>query len=68
VVEAGKAVVRRVELGTRHAGRIQVLAGLASGETVVVAGVQQVRAGMNVADAGAKTDDHSGKQRGRPTL
>jgi membrane fusion protein (multidrug efflux system) len=49
VIEDGKAVPRVVRLGGRHAGRIQVLDGLKVGETIAVAGVPQLRPGMEVA-------------------
>jgi membrane fusion protein (multidrug efflux system) len=65
VIEAGKAVARKVELGGRYGGRIQVVAGLQGGEAVVVAGVQQLRAGMAVTETQPKADGQPEKQRER---
>jgi membrane fusion protein, multidrug efflux system len=48
VVRENRVERRVVELGQRQEGRIEVLAGLQAGETVVVRGVQRVRQGMQV--------------------
>ncbi|MCC7185925.1 MAG: hypothetical protein IT185_06780 [Acidobacteria bacterium] len=37
IVDAGKARERRVTLGRRHAGQVEVLGGLKAGEMVVAA-------------------------------
>lgn len=42
-VVAGKARLTEIELGVRRPGRVEVLAGLADGDTVVTAGHQQLR-------------------------
>ncbi|MEO6002209.1 MAG: efflux RND transporter periplasmic adaptor subunit [Opitutus sp.] len=50
VIENGHATLRSVRLGLRHGARVQIAEGLRAGEVVVVAGVQQLRAGMEVTD------------------
>jgi membrane fusion protein (multidrug efflux system) len=44
----GKAVRREVTLGTRLRGQVQILSGLAAGESVVVEGTQRLRDGVPV--------------------
>ncbi|MBN1491745.1 MAG: efflux RND transporter periplasmic adaptor subunit [Phycisphaerae bacterium] len=48
VVADGKAAARKVEAGIEQAGRVQVLSGLAPGETVVVSGYEVLKDGMEV--------------------
>jgi membrane fusion protein (multidrug efflux system) len=45
VIEDGKAVRREVRIGRREPGKVEVVAGLASGERVIVEGTQKVREG-----------------------
>jgi membrane fusion protein (multidrug efflux system) len=47
-VEDGRATRRKVELGQREAGKVEVLDGLAAGATVVRAGIQRLRDGAEV--------------------
>jgi HlyD family secretion protein len=48
VVENGRTVLREVRTGERGAGRVQVLDGLAEGETVVLFPSDQLREGVRV--------------------
>lgn len=48
VIEDGKAAMRKVEIGTRRAGRAVVLSGLSGGETVITAGLQKIGPGSPV--------------------
>ncbi len=48
VVEEGRAVRRRVTPGVNFRGRVEILSGLEAGASVVVAGQNQLRDGMNV--------------------
>ena len=48
----GKAVRSKVTVGQRRDGKVEILAGLASGDTVVSAGQLKLRDGMTVAVAG----------------
>lgn len=48
VIEDGKAARRAVQLGQRRGGRVQVLSGLAAGDTVITAGVQKIGPGSPV--------------------
>ena len=50
VIQDGKATVRSVRLGLRYGARVQIAGGLHAGDAVVVAGVQQLRAGMDVSE------------------
>jgi membrane fusion protein (multidrug efflux system) len=45
VVEDGRAIRREVRIGRREPGRVEVVAGLAPGERVIVEGTQKVREG-----------------------
>ena len=45
VIEAGRAVRREVRIGRRQPGRVEVVAGLKTGEQVIVEGTQKVREG-----------------------
>jgi membrane fusion protein (multidrug efflux system) len=47
-VQDGRAERRKVRLGQREAGTVEVLDGLAAGETVVRAGLQRLRDGAEV--------------------
>jgi membrane fusion protein (multidrug efflux system) len=55
LVVDGKAVRREVTLGTRLRGQVQILSGLAAGESVVVEGTQRLRDGVPVQVQGAGT-------------
>jgi membrane fusion protein (multidrug efflux system) len=48
VVRDGSATKRRIQTGARHVGSVQVLAGLESGELVVIEGTQKLRDGATV--------------------
>lgn len=48
VVENGAAVRKPVETGVRTSTSVQIIRGLAPGDTVVTSGVQQIRTGMPV--------------------
>lgn len=49
IVRGGRAVQREVALGERAGGRVEVLAGVAGGDTVIVAGQQRIGDGSAVA-------------------
>jgi len=51
VVSDGKAEMRRVKTGIRAPGKIQILEGLQSGETLITAGLQKIRDGVPVMDS-----------------
>jgi multidrug efflux pump subunit AcrA (membrane-fusion protein) len=48
VIADGKASIRGVTVGTEQRGRVQILSGLQSGESVVVAGGDNLKDGMPV--------------------
>lgn len=48
VVRDGLAVRRSVQLGVRTATRVQIVAGLEPGETVITSGIQSLRPGLPV--------------------
>ena len=48
VVEDGRATRREVKIGRREPGRVEIVAGLKTGERVVVEGTQKVREGAAV--------------------
>lgn len=50
VLVDGKAERRPVEIGTRTAHQVQILSGLKPGDRLIVSGLQQMRAGLAVAD------------------
>ncbi len=52
VYRAGRAVVQPVETGLRLEDRVQVVAGLAPGDTVITSGLLQLRSGLPVELAG----------------
>ncbi|MEM9552860.1 MAG: efflux RND transporter periplasmic adaptor subunit [Acidobacteriota bacterium] len=52
VVEDGVAQPRRVTIGRRTDERVEIVAGLAAGDQVIVRGVQQMRPGVPVRAAG----------------
>jgi membrane fusion protein (multidrug efflux system) len=52
VVKDGKAERRPVETGTRMQSVVQILSGLAAGETVITSGLQQMRDGQAVSIMG----------------
>ena len=71
VVAAGKAERREVRIGGRRPGSVEVLAGLAAGEQVIVEGTQKVRDGVPVrtteiaADVpAAESDSHEASSAG----
>jgi membrane fusion protein (multidrug efflux system) len=47
-IENGKAVESKVDLGNRRAGNVEITSGLAANATVVTAGHQRLRNGINV--------------------
>jgi membrane fusion protein (multidrug efflux system) len=53
VVEDGKAFQRRVRIGERKPGAVEILAGLAAGEVIVTAGQMKLFEGASVQAAGA---------------
>jgi membrane fusion protein (multidrug efflux system) len=53
VVEGGKATRREVQLGRRRIGEVEVLAGVAENDRVIVEGTIKVRDGGQVREAGA---------------
>jgi membrane fusion protein (multidrug efflux system) len=53
-VRDGKAERADVSLGTRRDGRVEVLSGLAAGDTIVVDGTGKLKPGAKVVDAAAK--------------
>jgi membrane fusion protein (multidrug efflux system) len=48
VVKEGRVEKRRIRLGERRVGNVQVVEGLAVGETVVTEGTQKIRDGSAV--------------------
>ncbi|MGI9246109.1 MAG: efflux RND transporter periplasmic adaptor subunit, partial [Steroidobacteraceae bacterium] len=64
VVADGKAAKRRVSTGQRSVGSVEVVAGLAAGESVVTEGTQKLRDGasvkVQVAPAGPATAGAAG--------
>lgn len=52
VVEDKKAVKKRITLGKRQPGKVEVVAGLAEGEQVVIAGALKLRPGSDVSIIG----------------
>jgi membrane fusion protein (multidrug efflux system) len=48
VVEDGRAVRREVRIGRRQPGRVEVVAGLTTGDEIIVEGTQKVREGAPV--------------------
>jgi membrane fusion protein (multidrug efflux system) len=53
VIADGKVARRAVELGQRDVGKVEILKGVAVGERVVTRGVQKLRDGAAVQEAGA---------------
>ncbi|MGV1793472.1 efflux RND transporter periplasmic adaptor subunit [Rhizobium sp. A37_96] len=51
--EGNRAVIRRVTLGQRVGTDWATPSGLAAGETIIVSGIQKIRAGMTVSPASA---------------
>jgi membrane fusion protein (multidrug efflux system) len=49
VVEAGRAKLREVEIGVRTRDAVEVLRGLAAGETVLTSNLLRVREGSPIA-------------------
>ena len=52
VIKDGVATEKEVSLGVRTPGRVEITTGLAAGETVVIEGVQKLRSGSPVVEAG----------------
>lgn len=52
VVEGGKATRREVQLGRRRTGEVEVLAGVAENDRVIVEGTIKVRDGVQVRESG----------------
>lgn len=48
VVENGRAQLLTVELGERTSDKVEVVKGLEAGDTIIVTGIMQVKAGMEV--------------------
>lgn len=48
VIEDGKAAMRPVQLGLRQGGRVEVVAGVQPGDTVITAGAQKIGPGSPV--------------------
>lgn len=48
VLSNGKAQLQTVELGTRTSDKVEVVKGLAAGDTIIVTGIMQVKPGMDV--------------------
>lgn len=61
-----KAEPRRVTLGMRQAGHVEVTAGLTEGESIVTEGVIKMRPGVQVRLAGDKGERHAERSGGRP--
>ncbi len=61
-VEEGKARAVTVQLGVRRDGRVEILEGLALGDTVITAGQMKVRDGMPVRPVGDTQEGMSGMQ------
>lgn len=61
-VEEGKARAVTVQLGVRRDGRVEILEGLALGDTVITAGQLKVRDGMAVRPVGDTQEGMSGMQ------
>lgn len=61
-VEEGKARAVTVQLGVRRDGRVEILEGLALGDTVITAGQLKVRDGMPVRPVGDTQEGMSGMQ------
>lgn len=64
VLVDGKAERRAVEIGTRTANQVQILSGLKAGDRLIVSGLQQMRAGLAVADV---ADGEGGALKGPAT-
>lgn len=60
-VTDGKAVAKVIETGFEQGGRILVLNGLASGDALIVRGIERIRDGMTVRVAGAQASTGKGK-------
>ena len=61
-VEEGKARAVTVQLGVRRDGRVEILEGLALGDTIITAGQLKVRDGMPVRPVGDTHEGMSGMQ------
>jgi len=53
VVSAGRAAKRKVTIGRRRPGQIEITDGLRAGERVIVEGTQKVRDGAAVREVAA---------------
>jgi membrane fusion protein (multidrug efflux system) len=54
VLRGGKAETRRVEIGTRTDESVEILSGLAPGDTLITSGILQLKDGAEVRLAGAE--------------
>jgi membrane fusion protein (multidrug efflux system) len=50
--KGGKAMPQRVEIGTRSETKVQIVSGIANGDTVITSGILQLRPGAAVALSG----------------
>ncbi|MGI9499835.1 MAG: efflux RND transporter periplasmic adaptor subunit, partial [Geminicoccaceae bacterium] len=57
VVEDGKAMKRKVVLGQRELGLVEIVDGIEAGELTIVRGIQKVRPGVEVRIVGEDADD-----------
>ena len=57
VVEDGKAYQRRVRIGDRKPGAVEIIDGLAAGEIIVTAGQMKLFEGASVQAAGSPAAD-----------
>jgi multidrug efflux pump subunit AcrA (membrane-fusion protein) len=72
VIEEGRAARRTVQTGIEERGRIQIVAGVSPGDTVVTAGGEKLKDGAEVLaaneDAGGKKAGHQPDKAGRAEL
>jgi membrane fusion protein (multidrug efflux system) len=68
IVDDGRAVRRRVQRGESYDGRIEIVSGLAPGDSVIVAGNAELRDGTTVrlSQAPAPSAATSATEAGRP--
>jgi len=55
IVEAGKAIMKQLEIGRRHRGFVEVLSGVDVGTEVVIEGALKLRDGTNVSVLGSES-------------
>lgn len=61
VIENEKASMRLIQIGLRQSGKVQVLDGVQTGESVVVAGLQKIRDGTAVRVRGPESEPKESK-------